>query len=55
MYYRIYKDRVGQWRWSYKAQNGNTIADSGESYYNRADCLRGIQIMKGSGPAPVVE
>lgn len=27
------------WRWVAKAANGRTVATSGESYTNRADCL----------------
>ena len=46
--YIIYKDNAKQYRWRYKSSNGNTIADSGESYINKADCERGIAIMKAS-------
>lgn len=53
--YEIYKDKGGYWRWRYQASNGKIIADSGESYYNKADCLAGIAIMKGSSNAPVRE
>ena len=51
--YIVYKDATGNWRWRYKASNGNIIADSGEGYRNKADCLRGIEIMKGSATAPI--
>lgn len=54
-YYTIYKDRLGQWRWNYRASNGRIIADSAEAYHNRADCLNGISIMKGSANSPVYE
>lgn len=46
--YVIYKDRSNQYRWRYVASNGRTIADSGEGYHNKADCERGIAIMKQS-------
>lgn len=52
--YIVYKDRTGQWRWQYTS-NGRIIADSGESYYNKADCLRGVGIMKASTNSQVVE
>ena len=55
MSFRIYKDTSGYWRWSYRSTNGNVIADSGEGYVNRSDCLRGIQIMKDSLNAPVYQ
>ena len=34
---------------------GNTVADSGEGYINKADCLAGIELVKGSKDAPIVE
>ncbi len=46
--YYIYRDNKGLWRWSYAASNGRTIAISSESYYNKVDCQRGIDIMKSS-------
>lgn len=55
MHFKIYKDAIGQWRWHFKAANGRTIADSGESYYNKQDCLNGISLLKGSFNAPVYE
>jgi uncharacterized protein YegP (UPF0339 family) len=55
MYYRLYKDTAGQWRWRYTASNGRTIADSAEGYYNKADAMNGIGIMKASYNSPVHE
>lgn len=55
MYYTIYKDRVGQWRWRYVSSNGRTIADSAEGYYNKQDAMNGINIMKASYNSPVYE
>ncbi len=46
--YWMYKDRVGEWRWSYEASNGLTIAVSSEGYKKRSDCERSIEIMKSS-------
>jgi uncharacterized protein YegP (UPF0339 family) len=53
MYYEVYTDKSGYWRWRYVASNGRIIADSGEGYYNKADCLHGIAIMKASGNSPI--
>jgi uncharacterized protein YegP (UPF0339 family) len=53
-YYNLYRDTAGYWRWRY-ISNYRTIADSGEGYVNKADALRGIAIMKGSGPSPIRE
>lgn len=55
MYYHLYQDRIGDWRWHYKSSNGRVIADSGEGYRNKSDCLRGIQIMQGSANHPIYE
>ena len=53
--YVVYRDRANEWRWRYISSNRNTIADSGEGYRNKSDCLRGIEIMKASSNSPVVE
>lgn len=45
MYFQIYKDTLKQWRWRLRASNGKTIADSGESYWNKDDCLHGINLV----------
>lgn len=36
----IYKDAENGWRWRVKANNGNTIAVSSESYRGIKDCLK---------------
>ena len=51
--YWLYKDIKGEWRWTYEASNGKTIAVSSEGYIKRADCERGIEIMKDSKNSPV--
>jgi uncharacterized protein YegP (UPF0339 family) len=51
--YWLYKDTQGQFRWTYEASNGKTIAVSSEAYVRKADCMRSIEIMKGSSNAPV--
>jgi uncharacterized protein YegP (UPF0339 family) len=53
--YYIYKDTAGQWRWRLVAGNNRIIANSGESYWNKSDCLHAITLVKGSGSAPVYE
>jgi len=55
MKYEIYKDTRGEWRWRLKASNGQIIATSGEGYHNRSDCEHGIDLVKGSADAPVVD
>ncbi len=46
--YLIYRDQRGEYRWKYDASNGLTIAVSSEGYVRKADCERGIALMKGS-------
>jgi uncharacterized protein YegP (UPF0339 family) len=46
--YWIYRDNRGEWRWTYEASNGETIAVSSEGYKRKTDCERGIEIMKAS-------
>ena len=53
--YVIYLDTNRQWRWYLQAGNGKKIANSGEGYFNRQDCLNAIQLVKNSMLAPVVQ
>lgn len=36
---RVFQDKQGKWRWSRVAGNGEIIADSGEGYEHRVDCM----------------
>ena len=51
--YKIYVDNRGEWRWTYYGANGEEIAVSSEGYKTRADCQRGVDIMKGSSNHPL--
>lgn len=53
MTYHLRRDAASQWRWRLRAANQRIIAESGESYINRQDCLDAINLVKGSGQAPV--
>ena len=55
MIYYVYKDADGQWRWYLMAGNNRKIANSGEGYHNKQDCLDAIKLGKGSSNAPVKE
>jgi uncharacterized protein YegP (UPF0339 family) len=55
MSYSVYKDATGQWRWRLVAANNRIVADSGESYHNKQDCLSAIELIKNSKNAPVNE
>ena len=41
----VYKDAAGEFRWRLYAQNGRVIADSGEGYKNRVDCVAGAKLV----------
>lgn len=55
MKFELYEDTNSQWRWRLKAQNGEIIADSAESYHNKADCMNGITLVRRSMAAKIVE
>lgn len=47
------KDQSGHWYWIYYASNKKAISRSSESYVNREDCKRSIQIMQESSGSAV--
>ncbi|MCG9915440.1 MAG: DUF1508 domain-containing protein [Phenylobacterium sp.] len=53
MYYLVYKDVQGYWRWTLYAANGQKIANCGEGYFNRADCEHGLNLTANSRGLPV--
>lgn len=53
MHFEVYRDARNEWRWTLYASNGRKIADSGEGYHNKADCLHGITLVQQSGLAQV--
>ena len=55
MYYVLYKDTSGYWRWTLKASNHEPIAVSSESYVRKADAEHGIKLTKSSSNATVHE
>jgi uncharacterized protein YegP (UPF0339 family) len=54
MYFKLYKDTTGYWRWTLYASNGKKIADSGEGYYNKGDAENGINLVKSTNSATPV-
>lgn len=54
MQFDVFKDKAGEWRWNLKADNNKIIADSGEGYVNKQDCLAGIELVKGGAIAASV-
>lgn len=45
MTFYIYKDTTGQWRWYITAANNRKIANGGESYHNKQDCIDAIVLV----------
>lgn len=52
-HFEIYIDSAEQYRWRARADNGLTIADSGQGYMSKEDCLAGITLMRHMDNAPV--
>ncbi|MBZ2206580.1 YegP family protein [Massilia soli] len=51
MYFTIYPAEQGQFRWNLKSANHENIC-SGESYHNKADCVKAIQLVNGMNNYP---
>lgn len=51
-YVIVYQDTAGEWRWTRKAGNNETIADSAEGYVNESYAL---QIAADVNPGVPVE
>ena len=45
--FQVYRDRGEQFRWRLRAGNHRTIADCGEGYVQKDDCLHGIELVRG--------
>jgi uncharacterized protein len=56
MYFALYKDAAGYWRWTLYAANHRKIADSSEGYFNKQDALGGIGlVMSTNSITPIYE
>jgi len=54
MHFYVYRDRAREYRWRLIAGNGRTLADSGEGYVHKADCLHAINLIAGGvGGIPI--
>ncbi len=55
MYFHIYRDATTRrdWRWTLYAANGRKIANSGEGYRNRADCVAAINLVASTNGCPI--
>lgn len=50
MYFILYKDQKGEWRWTFRAANHEAICVSSEGYATKQGALNGINLVK-SGAA----
>jgi uncharacterized protein YegP (UPF0339 family) len=54
--YTFYQDASRQWRWRLDATNGQVIAVSSESYWNRSDCEAAANLaVSTNASTPVVD
>jgi uncharacterized protein YegP (UPF0339 family) len=51
--FEIYLDRAGEYRWRFKASNGEIVATS-EGYTTKQSCQGSIQLIKMYSPAAAV-
>ncbi len=53
--FEIYQDRIQEYRWRFKAPNGEIVA-VGEGYTTKQSCLYAIQLLKAhAATAPVYD
>ncbi|TDQ59883.1 hypothetical protein EDC45_0550 [Mesocricetibacter intestinalis] len=55
MYFEIYKDAKGEFRWRLKAGNHESIATSGEGYASKRSCQHAIDLVKGTNESTLVK
>jgi uncharacterized protein YegP (UPF0339 family) len=48
MVFHIYRDVRNEWRWYLRAPNGTRLANSGEGYVRKNDCVLAIQHLKST-------
>lgn len=54
--FEIIKDTSGEFRWRLRASGNNeVIADSGEGYEAKADCQKGIDLVKAQAATATVQ
>jgi uncharacterized protein len=54
--FELYKDAKGEYRWRLVASNGQTIANGGEGYKEKASAKDGIESVKKNAPtAEIIE
>jgi len=53
-HFYVYQEEIKRhWRWTLYAHNGRKIANSGEGYVNKADCLTAINAVASTNGLPI--
>ncbi len=55
MKFQIFRTRALQWRWRLRAANNKIIANSGEAYWNKKDCLACVALVQSVDNATPIE
>jgi len=56
MYFLVYKDISGYWRWRLCGIGDRIVAESGEAYYSKLDCMNMIRHLQNNAlNAPIRE
>ena len=45
--FHVYRDRAGKYRWNLVAANGRIVADSGQGYVSRSECVSMASAISG--------
>lgn len=53
--FEIYADVAGKYRWRLKANNGDIIASSGESFASRDNAKRAAETVKSTAPNATID
>jgi hypothetical protein len=53
--FHLYRDKQHEWRWRLTANNGKTIADSGEGYNNMTDAEHAISLIMDQSHEATIE
>jgi uncharacterized protein YegP (UPF0339 family) len=51
MYFILYKDNRGEWRWTFRSSNHEAICASSEGYTSKQGALHGIALVKQGAAA----
>ena len=46
MEFKVYLDKAQEFRWKLQSQNGKIVADSGEGYRSKENCIDAIQLIR---------